>query len=153
MFRTTMLAGAAALSLALGASAQDEGGAAAAMAAIVGNVATVTYADGSAIAWQFAEDGTFTTDAGVSGTWRTTDAALCIAPNAEDGSAGEEDCTAMSGEVHGVGDTWTMTGSDGEEFTVALTAGEGAEAEAAAEEAPAEAAEAADEAAEEATEE
>lgn len=151
MIRTTLLAGIAAAGLAIGASAQD-GGAAAAMDAIVGNVATVTYADGSQVAWQFAEDGSFTTDVGATGSWRTTDAALCITPDAEDGSAGEEDCTPMSGEVHGVGDTWTMTGSDGEEFTVALTAGEGAAEEAAAESAPAEAAEAA-EAAAEATEE
>ena len=87
-----------------------------------GNTVAVTYADGRAASYFFNEDGTFTGIAPggttMRGRWAIEGEELCLIPPGGQAPT----CTHLEADKN-VGDTWTQTGSDGSQITVAITAG------------------------------
>lgn len=91
-----------------------------------GNTVVVTYPNGAQARYHFNADGTFTGVAPggstMRGNWTAENDQLCLIPPT--GGAHTPTCTPLGGERN-VGDTWTQTGSNGEEITVTLEAGHG----------------------------
>lgn len=87
-----------------------------------GNTVSVTYADGRIASYHFNEDGTFTGIAPggttMRGRWAIEGEELCLIPPGGQAPT----CTHIESDKN-VGDTWTQTGSDGSQITVAITAG------------------------------
>lgn len=108
-----MIAAAAAVGFAAPALADD------AMAAYFGNTAEVTYADGSVVSWYFDEDGSVSNNADIAGTWELNGADLCLTLGEEE----EARCSSVGEDVRSVGDSFSISLSDGSEATVNIVAG------------------------------
>ena len=86
------------------------------------NTFVVTYANGAVARYHFNADNTFgahTPNGHVHGTYELAGGQLCLTP-----AGGERGCLPYAGDKN-VGDTWTQTGSDGTQISVALEAGRG----------------------------
>lgn len=86
-----------------------------------GNTITVTYPGGAVARYHFNADGTFmlmTPDhQHITGTYEIAGNQICLTP-----AGGQRGCTDYVAGKN-VGDTWTQTGTDGAQITVALVAG------------------------------
>ena len=109
MKRTSLLAAAALLASTLPAFAG-------AMDGVFGNTLRVTYADGSVVDHYMNEDGTFSTDTGVEGTWTLDELTLCITVD------GNTNCGPIE-EGRGIGAVWEE--DDGQGGTRSVTIVEG----------------------------
>ena len=98
------------LSLTLSVSAADL------LSGSFGNTTTMTYSDGSVVGFYFDEDGSFTTDNGISGNWSLDGSRLCLS------NEGERRCGHWEGP-YSAGDTWQQNDPDGNPMTVAITQG------------------------------
>jgi len=105
-----------------------------AMANTYGNTVTAkSVKTGMTSKFYFNQDGTYSVDApgadgkvvGAKGTWSTKDdgKTLCLSPTAaaDGGSPPPPVCSPV--DMHGVGDTWSLTNSQGENYEVSIIAG------------------------------
>ena len=86
------------------------------LAGSFGNTTTMTYADGSVVEFYFDEDGTFSTDTGIGGSWSLDGVTLCLS------NEGESRCGEWGGP-YSAGDTWQQNDPDGNLMTVTITDG------------------------------
>jgi hypothetical protein len=111
---------AAALALGL-ALAAGNASADAIMQSAYDNTIVVTAPSGVVLRYHFNADGTYdfvTPDAHtVPGTYTVADGQICLTP-----TGGQQACTQYVGDKN-VGDTWTQTGADGSQISIALVAG------------------------------
>lgn len=68
----------------------------------------------------FHEDGSYTTDVGISGTWEVVDGEICTTR-----ATGEHACQPDVDQDLGTGDSWTGVNAAGETVTFTLVARDG----------------------------
>lgn len=84
------------------------------------NTVVATGANGAVLKFKFDAGGAYTMTAGdqtVTGVWTVENGQFCLTPQ-----GGEKSCSPHNAARH-VGDTWSVTGADGVQYTVTLTAG------------------------------
>jgi len=79
---------------------------------------TLTKADGTSMTMTFANDASFTTDAGEAGSWSYEDGYLCLT-----GLGETSQCTLMPSDA-AAGSSWSVTTADGGEMVFAIPDGE-----------------------------
>ncbi|HVY85852.1 MAG TPA: hypothetical protein VG943_12005 [Caulobacterales bacterium] len=92
-----------------------------AMQTAYGNTVVVTEPNGAVLRYYFEPDGTFTAsapnDVTLRGRYEVAGDQLCfLAPS------GQRTCSPLAAGKH-VGDSWTQTGTQGQDITVTLQAG------------------------------
>ena len=80
---------------------------------IIDNTYVVAGAEGT-IRVDFAEDGTYTSDAGISGTWTLEGQTVCVTR-----STGESSCNDVPEDVT-VGSSWPSTNALGQDVTLTI---------------------------------
>ncbi len=84
------------------------------------NTVVATGANGAVLKFHFNTDGSYLMKAGdqaVPGTWVIYNGEFCITPQ-----GGEKSCSPHAANRK-VGDSWSVTGGDGVQYTVTLVAG------------------------------
>ena len=84
------------------------------------NTVVATGANGAVLKFLFNADGSYTMKAGdqaVPGRWAVEGAQFCLTPQ-----GGEKSCSAHAANRK-IGDTWSVTGGDGVQYSVTLVAG------------------------------
>jgi hypothetical protein len=84
------------------------------------NTVVATGANGAVLKFHFNADGGYVMKAGdqaVPGRWAVEGAQFCLTPQ-----GGEKSCSAHAPNRK-IGDTWSVTGADGVQYSVTLTAG------------------------------
>ena len=84
------------------------------------NTVVATGANGAVLKFQFNPGGAYTMKAGdqsVTGAWAVENGQFCLTPQ-----GGDKGCSPHAADRK-VGDTWTVAGADGVQYSVTITAG------------------------------
>ncbi|MDX2276942.1 MAG: hypothetical protein NW206_15940 [Hyphomonadaceae bacterium] len=87
-----------------------------------GNTIVSRAPDGAVTRWQYSPNGSYTMTSAdgqtTRGAWAYVNGELCLTPE-----GGAQTCHGDGGDYH-VGDTWTLTGPDGQSTTITIEAGQ-----------------------------